>query len=231
MAYMFTPSEPIQYCEFNYSEFLDYAIDKSDFRKLPFINQWKQYWAEKLELEDDAVKEFIKQHPNTNPLLMRAKEFPEQFKERNEMFLYLYRSEHGEDYYFHFDIEKVKYYVNLQEPPKLTLKSNEFHIDSDTEFSDVNFQDQRLPFFAQMFTIDKPYIVIDGNKRIMARINKGIRSFEGYEITPDIVMNSFFTGLEMWFYTLLYEIKLFSILMYEGKSSEEIKRYSNAFRK
>src|SRR5699024_2960322 len=122
------------------------------------------------------------------------------------------------------------HFSRLKEPSKLTLEINEFYIDPETNYGDINMQDHRLPYFTQMFTIDKPYIIIDGNKRVMARLEKGIKKFDGYEITPDIVTQCFFTGLEMWFYTLLYEIKLFTILIMEGKTSDEIKRNSNAFR-
>ncbi|MGI2851615.1 hypothetical protein ACRS6Y_15270 [Bacillus cytotoxicus] len=229
MAFIFTPSEPIKYSQFNYEKFLDYVVNNSTLRDLSFIDDWKKFWKDKLQKEDETVQEYIKQNSDTNPLLIRAKQHPEQFKNRNEMYLYVYRSGHGEDFYFHFDIEKINDFIRLQEPTKLTLKLDDFYIDPDTKYSDNNVQDQRLPFFAPMFTIDKPYILIDGNKRVTARINKGIRSFECYEIHPNILMQSFFTKLEMWFYTLLYETKLFTILLYEGKTSEEIRRYSNAF--
>ncbi len=33
----------------------------------------------------------------------------------------------------------------------------------------------------------------------------------------------FFTGLETWFYTLLYEIKLFTDLIFEDKTDDVIK--------
>lgn len=114
--------------------------------------------------------------------------------------------------------------------PKLTLNKNDFYTDPDTEYSDVNLADKRLPFFTQMYTIDKPFIVIDGNKQIMAKMSEGIQSFEGFEITPNIVTQSFFTGLEMWFYTLLPEISLFSVLVFESKTVDEIMGFSNAFR-
>ncbi len=230
MAFIFTPSEPIKYCQFSYEKFLDYVIENSNFMGLSFIDEWKRIWIRKLQKEDKDVIKLIKRLEHTNPLLIRAKEFPEQFKERNEMFLYEYKSGHGEDFYFHFDIESVKYYFNKIEPPKITLNSNEFYVDPETKFSEANLQDRRLPFFAQMFTIEKPYIVIDGNKRVMARLDKGMSNFMGYEATPDIVSQSFFTSLEKMFYLLLYEAKLFSIMMFEGRTSDEIKRYSIPFR-
>lgn len=229
MAFIFTPSEPIKYTKFNYEKFIDYVVGNSTLSSLLFIDEWKKFWITKLQKEDATIKEYIKEYSHTNPLLMRAKQFPEQFQDRNEMFLFVYRSGHGEDFNFHFDIEKVNDFISSKKPSKFTLESNGFYIDPDTNYDNVNLQDHRLPYFTQMFTIDKPYIIIDGNKRVMARLEKGIERFEGYEITPDIASQCFFTELEKWFYALLYEVNLFSILIYEGKTSEEIKRNSNAF--
>lgn len=230
MAFVFTPAEPIKYRKFSYKKFLDYVVKKSTLRSLPFINEWRIHWLSLLQKEDRVVKDFIKKHSHTNPLLMRAKQYPEQFKDRNEMFLFVYQSGHGEDFNFHFDVEKMHYFLKSNEPSKITLESNDFYIDPDTNYTEFSLKDNRLPYFTPMFTLDKPYITIDGNKRIMAKLDNGIKKFEGYEITPEIVSQCFFTGLETWFYTLLYEIQLFTILMAEGRTSGEIKKYSNVFR-
>jgi len=74
---------------------------------LPFIDDWKNFWITTLQHEDEVVLEYIKQHSHTNPLLVREKQYPKQFKERNEMYVYEYSSNHGENFFFHFEIEKV----------------------------------------------------------------------------------------------------------------------------
>ena len=229
MAFIFTPSETIKYSQFSYENFLEHVVQNSDLKELSFIGEWKKYWNEKLHKEDEANRKYIERHSDTNPLIERAKKDPQQYKDRNEMYLYEYSSNHGENFYFHFDIEKVNHFIARYAFKKVTISKESFYIDPDTRYSQVSLDDSRLPFFARMFTIDKTYIVIDGNKRIMSRIEKGIHKFEGYKIPPNFVMKSFFTDLEEWFYTLLYEIEFFSQLMFDGKTSDEIKKYSNAF--
>ncbi|QSB49679.1 hypothetical protein [Parageobacillus toebii] len=80
MPYKFTPSEPIQYHEFNFKRFIEYSVHNSVLQQLPFVQEWKIRWLHILFEQDKYVKEYIKEHPGTNPLLGRVKANPKQFK-------------------------------------------------------------------------------------------------------------------------------------------------------
>ncbi|GLH64516.1 hypothetical protein PG301_23550 [Parageobacillus sp. G301] len=105
---------------------------------------------------------------------------------------------------------------------KITLSPSEFFLDDETIYNAGKVNDNRLPFFARMFAVPHPFIVFDGNKRIMAKIKNGEKSFTGYEFPPQLVANSFFSDLEGWFYALLAEMNTFLIMIVKNVPFKEV---------
>lgn len=226
MAYRFTAIEPIRYHEFDYKRFLNFAILNLQLRELPFIKEWRDKWNLILKYYDDDVKKYIEEHPGTNPIQERLKANPKQFKKRNEMFVHEFNSIDGGTYYFHYDVEKMKRLVKANKVKKVTLDCSQFFLDKETIYEKSRVSNNELPYFAPVFAVPQQYIVVDGNKRIMAKLKNGQRTFTGYAFTPQQVIESFFFELDGWFYRLLAEISDFSKMLFFKIPHSEIKKHS-----
>lgn len=229
MAYRFTPAEPIQYHQFDFEKFLNYSILNSSLRELPFIQEWKNQWNLILKHQDDYIKHYIENHPDTNPMWERAKANPKQFENRNEMFIYEFNANNGDTYYFHYDVEKMKRLAANNQLNKVTLNRSQFFLDKETIYEESRANNNSLPFFAPVFAVREQYVVVDGNKRVMAKIKKGEHTFTGYVFTPQQVIESYFFQLDGWFYVLLAEMVGFLKSIFFKEPYSEIKNQSIIF--
>ncbi|MED0658225.1 hypothetical protein [Anoxybacillus ayderensis] len=230
MPYKFTPLEPIQYHEFDFKRFIEDTIHNSVLQQITFVEEWKACWLYVLLEEDKYVKKCIKMRPDTNPLLEKINDNPQLWGMENEIFVYEMNSLHGDTFLFHFDVNKMKNFTLTYRLNKITLSPSEFFLDDSTTYIPSKANDNRLPFFARMFGIPQPFIVADGNKRIMAKMQSGEKRFTGYEFTPKLVAHSFFSHLEYLFYKLIEEMNTLATMVINNVPSDLMKRYSFVFR-
>ncbi|EMT45700.1 hypothetical protein H919_08650 [Anoxybacillus flavithermus AK1] len=129
-------------------------------------------------------------------------------------------------HYTKFLTVPMKRLVKANKVKKVTLDCSQFFLDKETIYEKSRVSNNELPYFAPIFDVPQQYIVVDGNKRIMAKLKNGQRTFTGYAFTPQQVIESFFFELDGWFYRLLAEMSVFSKMIFFKIPYSEIKKLS-----
>ncbi len=224
----FLPSTSTQYIKFDFDGLLKSC--ESLFGNLSFFDTWKNYWLNVFLEQDEAIKEYMKKFPDTNPIVQRMKLIPKQNQPLDGYELYTF--EHVTDYgtfYFHFDIAAMNYLKHHQHIPVQEIDLSDIYIDPDTIFLEDKIHDQRFPYFVRMYGTEKPYLCVDGNKRITSRIKQGHKKFQGYVFTPEHIQNVFFGSFEVFYYVFLYECDLMYRTIQETSDENEVLRCTQLY--
>lgn len=200
MPAFFTPTTPVKFIELDY-EFFFADIEKF-FGDLTFYLKWKKYWNDIFVEMDKQIIDYTKNFPDSNPVIQRLKNG--YSKDEYEMFVYEHNTSGG-TIYFHFDVEKMEYIQKNSDLEIVTITKNEVYIDEDTPFIDSKKKDNRLPYFIRMYGTETPFLCIDGNKRLQARIKNGQKSFEGYLFDGELLNHIFLGTPDLYFYAFLRE--------------------------
>ncbi|MFG6150621.1 hypothetical protein [Halobacillus sp. B23F22_1] len=200
MPAYFIPSTPMQVVDFDYEAFFNSF--KNRFEHLYFYPEWKNYWLKIFHETENEVLDYVRRFPNSNPVLQRLKHgvAPDAY----EMYVFEHVTEVG-SFYLHFDVEKMKNFQRNASLTKETLSIDELYVDPTTPLNKEQEKDTRMPFFIRMYGTPQPYICVDGNKRIKARIANGQEKFEGYIFEDKDVVDMFFGSPDQYYYIFLRE--------------------------
>ncbi|QFK71671.1 hypothetical protein F7984_10740 [Pradoshia sp. D12] len=204
MPALFTPLTPVKYVEFNFMGLID-SFGKQ-FGHLSFFPQWKKYWLDSFLDLDEQIKDYVKEFPNSNPIIQRIKAKPSVSLDNYELFQFEHITDYG-IYTFHFDVEAMNIIKNNSKIPLETVKLNDLYIDPDTPVLKSKLEDRRKPLLVRMFGIEKAFICADGNKRLKIRIENGEDNFKCHIFYPQNIEDIFFGPLDLYYYTFLHEIE------------------------
>ncbi|MDQ1002865.1 hypothetical protein QFZ28_003265 [Neobacillus niacini] len=202
MPAYFTSKTPMKFVDFNYDAYFNY-LEKT-FGRLSFFSNWKRFWIDIFRYQDQQIIEFINKYPGSNPAIERMKRPGVPVGFSYEIFTYEF-STAGGSIYLTFDVEKMKY---VQHHKNVTIPIEEIPIedidvDPTTPIVRDKFKDQRLPFLTIMYGNNKPFICVDGNKRIQYRKeNSKIEKVKGYLFNENHWEYMFFLDYDqyyMWF--------------------------------
>lgn len=221
MPASFTPTQPMKKIEFDFEGYLNYIGEH--IGGLSFFSEWKKYWLETFLEQEEALDEYMKKFPDSNPILQRLKHYPEfaLSNENYEMFQFEHVTDYG-TFVLHFDVERVRHFLSSNFVQTETIQLKDLYIDPETPVIREKLQDNREPYFVRMYGTPQAYICIDGNKRIQAKIQEGETSFTGYVFTPEHHEILFFGLTEVYYYILNYEADMILRLMNEGQEERDI---------
>ena len=201
MPAYFTAYTPLQVTDFDYEAFFESFEDH--FAHLSFYREWKEYWMDIFNEIDKLLLDYMREFPNSNPVLQRLKHGVVPYANDYEMYVYTQPTAGG-NFYLHFDVEKMKHFQKEQRLEKMTLSADDLYVDPTTPVVKEQEKDESLPFFVRMYGTPKPFICVDGNKRIQARLSKGQNTFKGYLFGDKDVMDMFF-GSDLYYFLFLKE--------------------------
>lgn len=212
----FTSSTPLKFIEYDYEKlFVDY---EKYFGNLSFFPRWKEYWINVFIEMDKQIVDYTKKFPNSNPVIQRLKH---GFVDTDyEIFVYEHITSGG-SFYLHFDVEKMKYFQKNNSLSVKTITKEELDIDPETPLIKNRINDKNLPYFIRMYGIVKPYICVDGNKRIQAQINNGQQSFKGYFFDDNILQGMFLGLPDLYYYAFIRECEHMYQLKSENNTTEK----------
>src|SRR5699024_10138589 len=176
------------------------------------------FWY-KLFLEaDEQIINYIKEFPNSNPIIQRLKH--NQASVDYEIFNYE-QIRNGGSFYMHFDVEKMKKYQKYNSLPIKTIKLDDLAIDPDTPLLKHKFNDVNLPYFVRMYGTRESFICVDGNKRILAKMEKGQQEFDGYLFEDHILQDMFLGAPDLSYYIFNKECEYMFRVMNEQDSTDQ----------
>ena len=216
MPVLFSAMTPVKYIEFDFEKYLDSS--KMTFGHLSFFDEWKRFWLNTFLKLDEDVKDYIQRFPGSNPIMQRIKNYPSLSD--YEMFQFEHKTDSG-SFYYHFNVEKMKYIIRNKNISIEEIDLNHLYIDSTTPLLQNKLKDERLPFFIRMFGFNKPFICVDGNKRITARIQHGENTFKGYVFYPEDIQELFFGPIDYYFYVFHFEMELMYRQIKDFQGQEE----------
>ncbi|MBE5096862.1 hypothetical protein [Bacillus thuringiensis] len=203
MPVSFTPDTPIKITEFDYKGFLD--SQSAYLGEYSFFEKWKEHWLEIFMAEEAAIKECMERFPGSNPILARAKHYPNRSIGEYEMYSFDNITPFG-TVALHFDVENMKEFLEVNQLEKETLNISQIYVDPETPVIQEKKQDHRIPFFVRMYGTPHSYICVDGNKRVQVRLAEGQTEFEGYVFYPEHYQTMFVFGVDVNYYILMYEL-------------------------
>ncbi|TES45503.1 hypothetical protein E2L07_20475 [Halalkalibacterium halodurans] len=184
-----------------------------------------------LKIKDYQLKKWIKMYPNTNPLFFRYGK-AQDLEKTLEMYKFQYITRYGQ-FIYHFDVEMVNNLVREQKLPLEKIQLDDLALDLSTKLIKSKLDDKRFPIFLRFYGLDKPYICLDGNKRIQARATLNNENvFKGFVIYPTEVINSiFFTEVELLFFVFNFECVNLIYGLQDGWTEKELWEFTQAYLK
>lgn len=219
MPVSFTPITPVTITEFDFEGLLE--AQSNYLGEFSFFQEWKKYWLDIFKDQEEQLQDYIKKFPNSNPILQRIKYDPSLLSSNYEMFTFEHVTEFGV-FHMHFDIEKMKHFQATNKLSKEVLNISDIYIDPDTPVLKEKLQDTRLPYFVRIFGMELPFLCVDGNKRIQARIKNRQQSFDGYVFSIEHCEMMFFGPIDMYYYILLYELNALVLLINQGYDEKSL---------
>ncbi|WHY56013.1 hypothetical protein [Peribacillus simplex] len=235
MPAYFNAGTPLEYRTFDYNAYFD-ELQKT-FGVLSFYKEWKDFWINTFEFHDQKIKDFIKEHPGSNPAreYMNKKNYDNQVY---EIYVFEYVTPGG-SFHLHFDIEKMKYvtYKKLRSVSVQEIPLHELFVDPTTLYiKDKHMQDERLPFAVEMYGLqngDDPchYLCVDGNKRIQSRIKKdpNIQKIESFVFDIDHWDFMFFFSLDEYFMGFTRELQILQYCIRTNRPEREAWESTQSF--
>lgn len=206
MPATFTPFTPLKHYYFDFRKYLGIKEVKSIFGNLSFYNDWVNFWCSLFDQEEIFVKDYIKKFPNSNPVLQRIKHgiSPGEY----EMFTYEHITPVGK-YTYHFDVERMKYLTHTREVPIEKISIDSLYIDETAPLLKEKLNDTRTPFVVEIFGVPKPFVCVDGNKRLKAQLKaNNLSEIEAFVFADDIISEVFFASPDLWYYMLHREMEI-----------------------
>lgn len=198
MPIKFTATElPIK-TEFDFEGYL-VNIHKH-IKPLFFSDQWVGFWNQNLKHYDLELHNQV--DAGYSPVAARRAETG--ITRDYEVYSFEYLTDHGV-YNYQFDIESVKSMVESY--PIEAIKLGEVYVDPETEYIAEKLNHDELPIFVRFYGVSQPFVCIDGNKRLMARIHNGQEEFKAHIIYENQLNGIFFTTLDLLFYLLHAELE------------------------
>ncbi|WIT27397.1 hypothetical protein [Bacillus phage SPbetaL4] len=205
MPATFTPFTPLKHYNFDFRKYLGLNEIKGVFGNLPFYNDWVNFWCSLFDQEEEFLKDYMRKFPNSNPILQRMKHgiSPEEY----EMFTYEHITPVGK-YIYHFDVERMKHLTLTKVIPVEKILVDNLYIDQTAPLLKGKLNDKRIPFVVEIFGVPKPFVCVDGNKRLKAQLHENkIDEIEAYVFADTIISEVFFGTPDLWYYVLHREME------------------------
>lgn len=222
MPAFFTTGTPLKLVDFNYEAYFK-ELEKR-FGGLSFYSEWKRFWIDIFQEQDQQITNYIKKFPGSNPAMEIMKRPNVPFGFIYEMYTFEYITVGG-SFYLHFDVEKMKYIQqkNIVSIPIEDIPLEEIYVDPTTPTVKNKLTDQRLPYLTRIYGVDKSFLCVDGNKRIQSKIKySNVKNIKAYNFDRDQWQNMFFLDCDVYFMALTEELQFMNYLLKEKESEQEI---------
>ncbi|MEC1393698.1 hypothetical protein P9D26_10170 [Bacillus velezensis] len=218
MPISFTATTPSKYYLFPFEKFMNLDALENNLGSLPFFENWREFWLKTFKEEDEFLKSNLDSVVNPIKRLESKPEYIGMY----EMYNFEYVTPVG-SYFYKFDVEKMKYLVHHHNIQEENIDTEFIFVDPSTPFMKSKVIDSRLPFLVRFYGAEKPFLCVDGNKRMRAKIGiEKINTVNAYLFGEPHRNAIFFDKLDMYFYAFHHEVDCLFFALEKGLSADEI---------
>lgn len=216
MPISFTANTPSKYYLFPFEKFMNLDALENNLGSLPFFKKWREFWLKTFKEEDEFLKS------NLDSVVNPIKRLESVHLDRYEMYTFEYITPVG-SYFYKFDVGKMKYLVLNQNIQIEHIDTELIYVDPSTPLLKTKVIDSRLPFLVCFYGAEKPFLCVDGNKRMRAKIGiEQINAINAYLFGEPHRNTIFFDKLDMYFYAFHHEVECLFFALESGLSADKI---------
>lgn len=217
----------LKFYNFSFHKYFKLMSQNNLLQNYTHFKEFRIFWSNRLTSKDNNLKKILKSDPNYNPLF----EKPVGSKGRYETYCFEFKSNHGEMYYFTFDVNEMDNYLTKHQVPVERLNTELIYLDPETPYIPEKINDKKHPYFGRMFGITLPFLTIDGSHRIKSQVVNGHNDFTGYIFDENILHKFFVFDIDKDMYLLLHEIEIIGRMVSQNIHPDNVKDFITTNRK